>query len=320
MRYIHLLILALLFSNGARAQDLNVHVVYADGRAAGPNLRVRLMIGSSSTPVSEIFTNGRGEAAFNAAKGNIYHVVVSGDGIEDADSGGFEVETRMSTQQLYITVHSTASTSNQTAGGPQSVSAVDLNVPKGAKKEFDEGNKAMASQDWAKAIERLERAIAMYPQYALAYNNLGVAYGRMNEPAKESAALEKAISLNDHFVPAYLNLAKMSLREQDAARAETLLESALRAEPENVETMTLLVEAQFLNKQYDAAIATAIKVHALPHQNFAVVHYLAARAYERQNQPQRALAQFEIFLTEEPNGPRADHVREEITQLKKSEP
>jgi tetratricopeptide (TPR) repeat protein len=320
MRYSHLLIFAFLFSYVARAQDINVHIVYADGRAAGPNLRVRLMSGGSSTPVSEIFTNGRGEAAFYASKGGIYHVVVSGDGIEEADSGGFEVETRNTTQQLYLAVLSTASTSKQTAGGPQSVSAVDLNVPKGAKKEFDEGNKAMASQDWAKAIQRLERAIAIYPQYALAYNNIGVAYGRMNEPAKERAALEKAIGLNDHFVPAYLNLAKMSLREQDAARAETLLESALRAEPQNVETMTLLVEAQLLNKQYDAAIDGASKVHALPHQNFAVVHYIAARAYERQNQPQGALAELQIFLTEEPNGARADHVREEITQIKKSQP
>jgi tetratricopeptide (TPR) repeat protein len=319
MRYIHLLIFALLFSNVARAQDLNVHVIYADGRPAGPNLRVRLIAGNGSTLGAEAFTNNHGEAGFNANKVGFYHVAVSGDGIEDADSGAFEYEGRVTTQQVFITVHSNAPASNQT-GGPQSVSAVDLNVPKGAKKEFDEGNKAMASQDWAKAIQRLERAIAIYPQYALAYNNLGVAYGRINEPAKEHAALEKAISLNDHFVPAYLNLAKMSLREQDAARAETLLESALRAEPENVETMTLLVEAQFLNKQYDTAIATAIKVHALPHQNFAVVHYLAARAYERQNQPQAALAQFEVFLTEEPNGARADHVREEITQLKKSQP
>ena len=318
MRYSHLLIFAFLFSNVARAQDINVHIVYADGRAAGQNLRVRLMSGGS-TPVSENFTNDRGEAAFYAANGGIYHVVVSGDGIEEADSGGFEVETR-NTTQLYITVHSTASTSKQTAGGPQSVSAVDLNVPKGAKKEFDEGNKAMASQDWAKAIQRLERAIAIYPQYALAYNNMGVAYGRMNEPAKERAALEKAISLNDHFVLAYVNLAKMSLREQDAARAETLLENALRAEPENVETMTMLVEAQLLNKRYDAAIAGASKVHALPHQNFAVVHYIAARAYERQNQSQGALAELQIFLTEEPHGARADHVREEITQIKKSQP
>jgi Flp pilus assembly protein TadD len=320
MRYSHLLIFAFLFSTVARAQDINVHIVYAGGHAAGQNLHVQLMTGGSSTPLSEAFTNDRGEAAFYAAKGGIYHVVVSGEGIEEADSGGFEVETRNTTQQLYVTVHSTASTSKQTAGGPQSVSAVDLNVPKGAKKEFDEGNKAMASQDWAKAIQLLERAIAIYPKYALAYNNMGVAYGRMNEPAKERAALGKAISLNDHFVPAYLNLAKMFLREQDAARAETLLESALRAEPENVETMTLLAEAQLLNKQYGAAIAGASKVHALPHQNFAVVHYIAARAYERQNQPQGALAQLQIFLTEEPNGARADHIREEITQIKKSQP
>jgi hypothetical protein len=100
------------------------------------------MIGGSSTPDpgSEGFTNDHGEAAFYTSNAANYHVVVSGNGIEDADSGVFESEGRTTTQQVYITVHSTASNSKQTAGGPQSVSAVDLNVPKGAKKEFDEGN------------------------------------------------------------------------------------------------------------------------------------------------------------------------------------
>src|SRR5690349_24387682 len=83
-----------------------------------------------------------------------------------------------------------------------------------------------------------------------AYNNMGVAYGRMNDPAKEREALEKAISLDDHFVPAFVNLAKLSLREHDSGRAEALLENALRTDPTDAETMTLLAEAQLLNGQY----------------------------------------------------------------------
>ncbi len=54
----------------------------------------------------------------------------------------------------------------------------------------------------------------------------------------------------------------------------------------------------------------------MPHQNFAVVHYVAARALERENRLQDAFAELQIFLTEEPSGPRADHVREEIAQIK----
>ena len=59
---------------------------------------------------------------------------------------------------------------------------------------------------------------------------------------------------------------------------------------------------------------TSRDVHAIPHQNLAVIHYIAARAMERSNRPQDALVE-QKFLTEKPNDARAQHVREEIAQL-----
>jgi tetratricopeptide (TPR) repeat protein len=300
--------------------NVHVHVVYPSDRSAGLHLRVRLISGSGGTPISESFTNDQGRAEFTQVPIGQYHVIVTGDGIEDTDSGEFEIDRRKTSQDLFITVHSSESDTHSSAGRSSSVAAVDLSVPDGARKEFNEASKAMAGQEWTKAIERLKRAIAIYPQYAPAYNNMGVAYGRMNDPAQEREALEKAISLNDHFVPAFVNLAKLCLRERNSVRAETLLEKALRAEPSSAENMMLLAEAQLLNKHYAAAIASARDVHAIPHQNLAVVHYIAARAFERENRLQDALAELKIFLTEEPTGARADHVREEITKLKSAQP
>jgi Tfp pilus assembly protein PilF len=199
------------------------------------------------------------------------------------------------------------------------VAAVDLNVPDSARKEFDKANEDMARQDWTSALQRLSRAISTYPQYAQAYNNLAAVYGHLNEPAHEREALERAIELNDHLVPALVNLAKLCFQDKNATRAEILLENASRAEPNNAAAMTLLAQAQLLNKHFDAAIATAHIVHTFPHQNFAVVHYIAARAFERENRLQGALSELQIFLTEEPAGARADHVREEIAQIQKTQ-
>jgi tetratricopeptide (TPR) repeat protein len=295
--------------------NVHVHVIYPNDRSAGLHLRVRLMSGSSSTPVSENFTNDQGVTEFTRVPVGEYHVIVTGEGIEDSDSGEFEIDRRKTSQDLFITVHSSESNSHSNAGGSSPVAAVDLNVPDSARKEFDKASKEMADEEWTKAIQRLKHAISIYPQYAPAYNNMGVAYGRMNDPAQEREALEKAISLNDHFVPAFVNLAKLCLREHDSTRAETLLDSALRAEPSNAENMTLLAEAQLLNKHYEAAITSAHNVHAIAHQNLAVVHYIAARAFEHENRLQDALGELQMFLREEPKGARADHVREEIAQI-----
>jgi tetratricopeptide (TPR) repeat protein len=295
--------------------NVRVHVVYTNDHGAGMYLRVRLMNGSGGARATENFTNDQGQAEFTMVPIGNYHVIVTGDGIEETDSGEFEVDRRKTSQDLFITVGNRDSAAKQTAIRSPIVAAVNLRVPASAQKEFDAASKAMFNQEWPKAIQRLKRAISIYPQYAPAYNNMGVSYGRMNDYAKEREALEKAISLDDHFVPAFVNLAKLSLRGHDSGRAEALLENALRMDPTNAETMTLLAEAQLLNGHYDAAISSARNVHAIPHQNLAVVHYIAGRALERENRLLDALAELQAFLTEEPQGARADHVREEIVRI-----
>ena len=301
--------------------NVRVHVEYPDNHAAGMHLRVQLMSGSGSTPVAENFTTDQGTAEFTRVPVGDYHVVVSGEGIETVDSGPFEVDRRKLSQSLFVTVHSSNEPdSNRVATGSPSVAAVDLNVPDAARKEFDKASKAIADQNWTKALQLLNRAITLYPQYAPAYNNLGVVYDHVNDAAREREALEKAISVDDHFVPAYVNLAKLCLKEQNAPRAETLLESVNRLERANAETMMLLAEAQLLNKDYDAAISTAHSVHAVPHQKLAVVHYIAARALEHENRLPEALAELQLFLKEEPDGERANHVREEIAQIQHARP
>jgi len=300
--------------------NVHVHVVYPNDRSAGLQLRVRLMSGSGSTPVSENFTNDQGRAEFTRVPIGSYHVIVTGEGIEDTDSGEFEIDRRKTSQDLFITVRSSESAAHSGGGGSSSVAAVDLNVPDSARKEFEKANEDMARHNWTSALQRLNRAISAYPQYAPAYNNLAAVYGHLNDPSHQREALEKAVELNDHLVPALVNLAKLCFQDKNAARAETLLENASRAEPNNPETMTLLAQAQLLNKHFDGAIATARNVHAIPHQNLAVVHYIAARAFERENRLQEALAELQIFLTEESSGPRADHVREEIAKLKSGQP
>ena len=304
--------------DNSSAGNVRVHVVYPNDRGAGLHLRVQLMSSSGSTPVSENFTNDQGVTEFVRVPVGDYHVLVTGDGIGEADSGPFEVDRRKMSQTLYITVHNLKEVnSNPVTRSALSVAAVDLNVPDTARREFDKATKAMAEQNWTKAQQLLSRAISIYPQYAPAYNNLGVVYGHLNDAVHEREALEKAMGLNEHFAPAFVNLAKLCLRERNSTQAETLLESASRVEPSNAETLTLLAEAQLLNKHFDAAITIAHNVHVMPHEHLAVVHYVAARALEHENRLAEALAELQIFLTEEPQGTRADHVREEIEQLQK---
>ena len=299
--------------------NVHVHVVFDNGRHAGSNLLVRLMAGSSGTPIATSYTNEGGQTQFLGVIVGNYHILVSGEGIQTADSGVFEVDSRRTTQTQYITIHSVeASETKSTGSQAPMVSAANLNVPEKARKELDKANQAMARQDWKQALERLNKAIAIYPQYAAAYNNLGVLYGRTSDYVHEQEALEKAIALDDHFASAFANLGKLCVRQKNFPRAETLLEKAASLDPGNAESLTLLAEAQYMDEHYAAAIASAHQAHAASPAHSSFAHYIAARAYQRQNRQQDALAEFQIFLKEEPNGPRADYVRNDIAKMQSS--
>ena len=302
--------------SGVSIGDVHVHVVFDNQRNAGPYLVVRLLMESSTGMVMATgYTNDVGEVSFNGVPIGNYHVEVSGDGISDASSQVFEVDNRKMTQAQFVVVHQVQDSGPRpvSARSPM-VSATDLKVPEKARKEVDKANEEMALHDWKKSKEHLDKALAIYPDYATAYNNLGVLYAKTDDLINEEQALKKAISLDDHFAPALLNYGKLCFKLKNFTDAETLLQREVAVDPGNPESMLLLADSEYMNRHFDAAIATANQAH-LAHEHASFVHYIAARAYQQENQPQQALAEFQMFLKEEPKGPRADHVRGDIARI-----
>lgn len=296
--------------------NVHIHVVFGNDQHAGGYLLVRLMNGSSNTVIATTYTDDRGEAQFLGVPVGIYHVQISGDGIQTKESDTFEVDDRKLSQAQYVVVSQVEEAGPKALSSQSStVSARDLNVDPKARKEVDKANEEMAQHNWKKALEHLNKAIAIAPQYATAYNNLGVLYDKMNDIPHEEEALQKAVNLDGHFAPALLNYGKLCLRQKNPLEAETLLQRAASSDPNDVEIMTLLAFAEYLNRHFEAAIRDALQAHSSGRSHSPFLHYIAARAYQQENQQQQALAQFQDFLKEEPKGPRADQVRADIAKI-----
>jgi tetratricopeptide (TPR) repeat protein len=302
-------------SGNSDVGNVHVHVVFPNDRSAGPYLLVRLL-GSGDTAIATTYTNDSGEADFGGIRVGDYRVEVSGDGIQSTTSDTFEVDNRKMSQAQYIVVRQLEDTGPKPVSAHSGmVSAADLKVSPKARKELDKANEAMALQEYKKAKEHLDKALALNPDYATAYNNLGVLYAKMNDLPNEEQALKKSISLDDHFAPALLNYGKLCLRQKDFPQAETLLQKEVALDPDNPESLLLLADAQYMNHHFAAAIVTADSAHSSVHDHPSFVHYIAARAYQQENRQQEALAEFQMFLKEEPKGPRADHVRGDVTKI-----
>lgn len=194
------------------------------------------------------------------------------------------------------------------------VSVSDLSIPARARKEFEKANESLRKQDLTHALRDLNKAVSICPQFADAYNNLGVVYERLGDVARERSALERAIEINDHLALAYRNLGRMDLLANDFAGGESELQKASAFDPHDPIALTLLAYAELVLGHLDDALARARQAHAVGAPD-ALAHRLAARVFELRKQAEAAVAELTLSLKEEPSGPFADSARKELEMM-----
>jgi Tfp pilus assembly protein PilF len=303
--------------------DIQVYVTFDDSRPAGEQLRVDLA-NATGLLMSQAFTDSSGRAILQVQSQGGYIVKVTGPGIKDGSSESFEVFScpNHCMRQVFLRVkanaapgESTATTSTAKPDNPSVTSAAELGVPQNARKAFDQGLSAWQKQDYKQAAEKFEQAVAEYPKYDTAYNNLGVMYAHLGQNDKAMAAFKRSVELNDKNADADRNLARMLMRQKDYPQAEVLLKKSLSVEPTEAATLTMLVMAEVEDGKPDEALNDAHKVHALPHDGYAVVHYIAGEVLEEKHQYAAASAEYNLYLKEAPNGPEAAQVRSAVARL-----
>jgi tetratricopeptide (TPR) repeat protein len=323
-RPLTLALLPLLLAAAASSQtrcpevDLRVKVLKEDSRAVRNQTQVDLLSGTALF-IRHGFTDETGNVQFSQLDPGHYRLRVTDPTIEENVSDIVTISCGENTAFAMITVRlkpDAAELEKQVRAKEAMISTLELNVPGNARKEFEKGADAMVEGNNEKAEKYLLRAIELYPKYAMAYNHLGVVYMQTGRPNEGRGAFEQAVALNDRYPSALLNLAKLRFQEKKIQEADTLLRKALAADPQNVEALALLANAEIVSGKLDQGVALAAKVHALPHGEMAVLHYVLAQALEAGNRAPEAIAQYTIFLQEAPQSRVAPRARVALARLK----
>ena len=174
----------------------------------------------------------------------------------------------------------------------------------------------MEHQDWNAAQGHLERAIAIYPKYALAHNNLALVYAHLNQNQKAVESFRVAAQLDEHLQSANLYLGQFYYDNKDFEQAEPYLLRAASADPRNPQILLAVANSQLKNGEFDLALASAQKVHSLPdHKRFAVTHLIAAKILTDRGENRRAQEEYRQFLREDSGSPLAARVKEALAKL-----
>jgi tetratricopeptide (TPR) repeat protein len=296
--------------NIVKQEELAVRVTFENEHPVGPNVRVELLSVYGST-VQIGATDTSGMVRFTALNPAKYKLRIAGDGIVTTQTG--EIDMTDSGPRVNQSV--------QVRRALPAIDAipratVDVNIPPDARKEFDKASDKMQHEDWNSAETCLERAIAIYPKYALAHNNLALVYVHLNQGQKAVESFRTAAQLDEHLQPANLYLGQFYYDNKDFKQAEPYLLRAASADPRNAQILLAVANSQMKNGEPDLALANAQKVHSLPdHKKFAIAHLIAAQVLTDRGENQRALEEYRFFLREDPGSPLAARVKDALAKL-----
>lgn len=290
---------------------LRVRISFGDHAPCDSSTRVALT-GNRGFALAEGSVNGECTAEFLDVPSGTYHVTVRGSDATNADDGDVDVNSVI-TQDVEVRArHTMQSGPSVWARNAAFIPVTELGVPSNAAREFEKASRLIAKQEWAKATERLQKGLAIYPKYAAGYNNLGAVYAHLGNTAQAREALQHAIAIDGRMAPAYVNLGRLSFLEQDYATAESQLTTAISLQPAvNADELFLLAYAQVTDHHLDQALETSREGHANFSQH-AFLHIVAANAYEQQKKIPESMSELKLYLSEEPTGPQADKVRQAL--------
>ncbi len=199
------------------------------------------------------------------------------------------------------------------------VSMTSLNAPKEARKAFEKAEAAMSQSKWPAAQKHLENAVALYPDYAQAWCDLGESLRNQSKGKEARAAWERALQVDPKYLKSYLQLARLDLQE---GRMEDALATTNRAIEQNpIEYPGIYffnAVANFNLKRMDAAeksVRQAIE-HDSAHEIPRAEGLLAALMVMRGNL-REAIEHFNKYLEYAPQAPDAAEVKKQIEALER---
>lgn len=265
---------------------------------------------------SHAYTDNQGHFEFPGIAVGVYQVVVEpGDRFEMV-STSVEVYPNVPSILTIPLKEKAGTVSEVKPGDAVSAAELDSQVPAAAKKEFDRASALSKEQKHAEAIVYLRKAIALYPRYLKAINDLGtqlLAVGNLDEAITE---FRKAIAIDAKAFNPHLNLGIVLVQKHEFAEASDELRKAISLQP-NSPAARLYFGIALIGLNDGAAAVSELKTaYDQGGSDYAVALYHLGQIYFNQNKREEALKMFEQYLAQQPTGSRADEVRQLVALLR----
>jgi tetratricopeptide (TPR) repeat protein len=190
--------------------------------------------------------------------------------------------------------------------GVVSIQRLDRKVPRPAQKEYDRALKDVKKSSSESAMGHLRNAIALYPDYMEAHNELGVCMVAEKQADKAVAEFQRATELDPGSAGAAYNLSLALFSLQRYPEAEAALRLSLRLNPALEQTRYLL--GLSLYEQHQEGEETLEDLKRVTDQ-YPEAHVPIARILADKGRNAEAVAELKQYLAT-PDGAADRHVIE----------
>lgn len=310
------------------------------GRAAGPaahNVRGKIFMPSGGLPdqrirvvlelntggiAGETFSDSVGNFEFRSVPSNSYRVTVPTDNhVYETAQEVVEVYGNFSrTFMVQIYLKNKGGDVRVQPKGKMLSAAEMQEVPKAAKKSYDQGVKQAKGGKPGEAIPHFEEALKLFPDYLLALNKLGEQYLALKQPEEARKSFERAVAVNPKFPLARINLGMILCERKSFPEAIEQLEEANRMD-ESYPMAHLYLGIALMGVEptdFDRAEREMMRARELGGGGLAYVRMYLFNLNIRRNTLNKAAEQLEAYLKEAPEAPNAPAVRETLGKVKKA--
>jgi len=196
------------------------------------------------------------------------------------------------------------------------VSARELGVPEKARREYQEAQKLVARRDVAGAVKRLERAVELAPQFAIAWNHLGTIAYQTGNFARAEECFRTALEAEPGAYEPLVNLGGALLSELKLDEALKYNLYAVLARPNDALANSQLGLTYFHVGRLDLAEKYLKEAVRLDPGHFSHPQLALAEIHLRRGQRALAADDLEDFVRRHPDWPAAAKMREAAAKLR----
>lgn len=184
-----------------------------------------------------------------------------------------------------------------------------------AKQKFCLARAQIAGNQLAAAEKNLRASLEIEPDFACAYNALGVALTRLERTAEAYTAFEKAIKLTPHWSLPYFQIGQQLLGRNKAKDAVPYFENAVKYNPRSMQARwTLMRVYRILGRTKEAERAGLEAIAVDP--NYAPIQLELGLLYDNMRDFAKAAQAYDAYLLLAPNFADSGQVRQRRAQIK----